>query len=70
MRAVEAVRASSSSDGLRERLRAMGFTTTVSDRDIRALLAPILGRTPVKQRLLSALVHQPHVYRLWRWVRR
>ena len=70
VRAVEAVRASSSSDGLRERLRAMGFTTTVSDRDIRALLAPILGRTPVKQRLLSALVHQPHVYRLWRWVRR
>lgn len=69
VRAIEAVRAAPSRSALRARLRELGFATSVSPADVRSLAATGLGRTPVRERVLSTLVHQPALYRLWRRIR-
>ena len=70
VRAVEAVRATGSRAQLAARLRELGFTTSVSSRTLWTRLESVFGRTPLRERVLAAVVDRPGVHALWTRLRR
>lgn len=54
---------------LRRNLQDAGIITHVEDASIERLLANTLGTMPHRERMLMRLVHQPHVYRIWDWLK-
>lgn len=70
LRTAEIARQATSREEIRRQLRADSqLVTHVSDAEIRSLLRQTTGQTPLSRRLLMQLVHQPHLYRLWQYLK-